>query len=517
MTARWLPAALLAAQACTPKSSGHSQKTPKSAAPGATAAGKPLSAADARHALNRLSFGPRPKQAAALTAQGFEAWLGKQLAAAPQDSPEVVEALSPYRSALLPPNELVAEMTGDDLMAMSPKQLRKMLKGKNLRQHLGQIALAKLTRHVLSEHQLQEVMIDFWTNHFNVFARKGAVRVFAGDYVERAIRPHALGRFKDLLTATARHPAMLIYLDNVRSVAKRKRGKRGLNENYARELMELHTLGVHGGYTQADVVNVARILTGWSVSRPRDGELAFKFRARAHDGEAKRVLGVDFPAGGGEEEGMKLLELLALHPATAQHLSHKLCQRLVSDAPPKSVVQAGAKAFTASQGDIKQLVQAIVKHEVFWAASSRGSKLKSPLEVVASSLRALDARPDGTLRLARILGRLGEPAMLESAPTGHPEVQAAWLGSSAMLGRMSLATALATNRRLGVDVDLDRVLPLEPAATIAERAETLIFGGQLPKKARATISAEVSQVEDPKQRRALALALLLGSPNFQRQ
>ena len=327
-------------------------------------------------------------------------------------------------------NELVAEITGDDLMAMSPKQLRKMLKGKNLRQ----IALAKLTRHVLSEYQLQEVMVDFWTNHFNVFARKGAVRVFAGDYVERAIRPHSLGRFQDLLTATARHPAMLIYLDNVRSVAKRKRGRRGLNENYARELMELHTLGVHGGYTQADVVNVARILTGWSVSRPRDGKLAFMFRARAHDKNAKRVLGVDFPAGGGEEEGMKLLELLALHPATAKHLSNKLCQRLVSDTPPKSVVQAGAKAFTASQGDIKQLVRAIVKHEAFWAAASRGSKLKSPLEVVASSLRTLDARPDGTLRLARILGRLGEPAMLESAPTGHPEVQDAWLGSSAMLG-----------------------------------------------------------------------------------
>ncbi len=451
MTARWVPLALLAAQSCAKNPAAPAKARPDSAAAAPAAA---LSGADARHVLNRLAFGARPGQAAALSKQGLDEWITRQLALGGPEPAGLASALQPHASALLPPDQLVAEIAGDDWMSVPAPKLRKLLAGKSLREHLGHIALAKLTRHVLSERQLEEVMVDFWTDHFNVFARKGAVRVFAGDYIERAIRPHALGKFQDLLLATARHPAMLLYLDNARSVVPRG-GKRGLNENYARELLELHTLGVHGGYTQADVVGVARILTGWSVTRPQEGNLEFLFRARAHDGGAKRVLGVDFPAGGAQAEGVKLLNMLAAHPATAKHLATKLCQRLVRDTPPADVVHSAAAAFQEGGGDIKALIRAIVSHDAFWAPESRAAKLKSPLEIVVSSLRALDAKPDGSLRLARVLARMGQPILLESAPTGYAEVRDAWLGSSAMLGRMSFATALATKRKLGADFDLE--------------------------------------------------------------
>lgn len=513
MTERWLPAAVLLAQACTPKSSTNAAPAAATAAPQGS---RNLSIADARHVLNRLAFGAKPGQSQALAAQGLESWLTAQLERSAPQPPMLQRAMEPYSSALLAPSELAAELAGDEWMDMSPGKLRKMLQGKELREHLGHLALAKLTRHVLSEHQLEEVMIDFWTDHFNVFARKGAVRVFAGDYIERAIRPHALGRFEDLLSATARHPAMLIYLDNVRSVAARGK-RRGLNENYARELMELHTLGVHGGYSQDDVIHAARILTGWSVTRPRDGKLGFSFRPGVHDKQAKRVLGVDFPAGGGEEEGTKLLNLLANHPATAKHLAHKLCQRLIADTPPAAAVQSAAHAFSASGGDIKQMLRAVVAHDAFWAPQARRNKLKSPLEVVVSSLRALGARPDGSLRLARLLARLGQPVLLESAPTGHPEVRDAWLGSGAMLGRMSLATALAMNRKLGAELDLDAILPPEPSDSVLSRTEALLFDASLEDTPRAAVAAEIAQVRNPKQRRALCLALLLGGPQFQRQ
>ncbi|MEZ4221822.1 MAG: DUF1800 domain-containing protein [Polyangiaceae bacterium] len=516
MSTKWAPLVALTAAACSRKTQQSGGAPPASPA-ASTTKPRSVSVADARHVLNRLAFGPRPGEAAVLAAQGVESWLDAQLAPAGRKDAALDAALEPYANALMAPSALIEELVGDDWGAVNERKIRRMLKGSTLREHLGAIALAKLTRHVLSERQLEEVMVDFWTDHFNVFARKGAVRLFAGDYAERALRPHALGRFEDLLIATARHPAMLLYLDNARSVAARKAGRRGLNENYARELLELHTVGVHGGYSQTDVIEVARILTGWSVSRPQEGELSFRFRPRAHDDGEKKVLGVPFPAGGGEAEGITLLKLLAAHPKTAQHLATKLCKRLVSDTPPAALIESVASAFTRSGGDIKAMVRAIVASDAFWQPAARGAKLKSPLEVIVSSLRALGAKPDGSLRLAQVLARMGQPAMLESAPTGYPEVQAAWLGSSAMLGRMSFASALAGGRPLGADVDLESVLPAEPTATIAKRAAQTLFDGVIAQPELAAIDTECNSLSDAEQRRALCVALLLGGPSFQQQ
>jgi uncharacterized protein (DUF1800 family) len=495
---------------------GHSTPPPKT--PAKTTAPPAAATHDdvpsARHALNRFAFGPRPGQAESVAREGVEKWLERQLGPAPE-SPELAAALEPYRAALAPPSELLRDKLGDDWMDGEPGQVLKEAK-RAFRRHTEEVALAEVTRHILSERQLQEVMVDFWTNHFNVFARKGFVRLFVGDWVERVIRPNALGKFEDLLVATAEHPAMLIYLDNARSVAERDGRKRGLNENYARELLELHTLGADAGYTQADVVDVARILTGWSVRRPREGSLGFMFRDRAHDDGEKHVLGRHFEAGHGKDEGLALLHLLATHPATARHLGTELCQRFVADDPPSECVQAASEAFVKSGGEIAETLRAIFRSPSFWSAPS--TKLKSPLELVVSSARALDARPDGTLALARTLGRMGEPLLGESVPTGYPEAEADWLSSSGALGRMGFAALLAAGRVPGLSVDLDRVLPTnaEPDELLRS-ANQLVLSGQASNATLKIVREEIDDVKDPRRQRALALALLMGGPEFQRQ
>jgi uncharacterized protein (DUF1800 family) len=490
---------------------------PKSSAPRAQAAVKvdpKQGPAAARHALLRFGFGPRPGQADQVAKQGLDKWLDQQLVTAPTEPAELKGALDSYRNALVPPGELLETVLGDEMdEAMNGKEIKRALK-----RAADEVAMAELTRHVLSERQVEEVMVDFWTNHFNVFAQKGFVRLFAGDYVERAIRPNALGRFEDLLIATAKHPAMLIYLDNAQSVAAKEGKRRGLNENYARELLELHTLGVDGGYDQKDVIDVARVLTGWSVRRPKEGGLGFVFRKRAHDDGEKTILGERFPAGADEEEGIKLLKLLAKHPSTAKHLGKKLCARFVADDPPADCVEAAARAYRESDGKIADVVRAIFNHPSFWQSETRGRKLKTPLELVASALRALDARPDGTLQLAGVLGRLGEPLFRESVPTGYPESEVEWLSSGAMLSRMSFASMLAAGDVPGVKVDLDPVLSSEGNADkVLSRANNVVFGGTASAETLATVRAELEGLEKPEERRAVALALLIGSPEFQRQ
>ncbi len=454
---------------------------------------------------------------------GTERWLEEQLAG-PAESPLLQAALVPHNAAFVPPAQLVDDWLGDGWEAEthSLKELRQETK-QHYRDHLRRLATAELTRHILSQRQLEAVMTDFWANHFNVYASKGFVRLYEGDYLERAIRPSALGKFSALLLATARHPAMLLYLDNAESrresgesMSAGKRG--GLNENYARELLELHTLGVDGGYTQRDVQEVARVLTGWSVTQLRGGRFEYMFKKGAHDKGEKKLLGQVFPAGRGEDEGLRLLELLGRHPATARHVATRLCARFVADQPPPSCVAAASNAFRQSDGDIKQVVRAIVKDASFWAPAARRSKLKTPLELVASTARALGAMPDGSLALSRTLEQLGEPLLQERVPTGYPDSEPEWASGGGMLARMTFATELGAGKLRGLQVPWHETLPPgADAVELSNRLGALLLGVGAGSPLLSAVREETSAIADPEQRRAAVVALLVGSPEFQRQ
>jgi len=403
-------------------------------------------------------------------------------------------------------------------------------KGRRLAAELQNLAVV---RAALSERQLYEVMADFWTNHFNVFFGKGADRFLTPDYIEHTIRPHALGKFEDLLVATAKSPAMMFYLDNWQSVApgtsppsplsamrrggQGVRAPKGINENYARELLELHTLGVDGGFTQQDVIDVARVFTGWSIARPQQGA-SFEFHGWAHDGGEKQVLGVRLPPGHGMDEGLGLLKVLANHPATMHHVSRKLCQRFVRDDPPDGCVDDAVAAWKRSHGDIREVLRAILHGPDFWAAATVRAKVKTPLEFVVSAVRAVGGDPDSTPRLAQVVARLGEPLYLHAAPDGYAEQEDAWVNSGALLDRMNAAVALAAGRLPGVSVDLDAVIP-----TTADReglvaaADEKILGGSMSEHTKHVMRQELQDVGDPVQARALAVGLAIGGPEFQRQ
>ncbi len=498
--------------------------TPTEAAPA-----KKTDAAEAHHLLGRFAFGPRPGDVERVRAEGAEAWLERQLAPDEIDDAKAAGALEPYRDAFAPPRELYEEFEDmrrarRDAEDGGKRQPRRRMR-RYMRDLTGNGQMSVIARHLKSERQVHEVMVDFWTNHFNVFARKGPVKFVAIDYVEKAIRPHALGRFEDMLLATARHPAMLVYLDNAQSVAERedrpgRKRRRGLNENYARELLELHTLGVDGGYEQKDIVEVARVLTGWSMGRPRrDWAITgpeFQFRARAHDDGKKVVLGVEFPENGGEEEGVRLLKMLAAHPSTARHLSRKLCERFVADSPPPACVDTLARTYIESRGDVRALLRAVARSPEFW--KNRRNKLKSPLELVLSGVRALGGSTDGTLGLAEVTARLGQPLLLQPAPTGYPEAAADWLGTSAMLQRMKFATALGAGELSGVSLELDSVVaPNDDDEVLLRNVESTLFPPGAGARTLEVIRSRIVRVNEPSERRTIALALALGSPEFQRQ
>jgi len=497
--------------------------------------------------LNRLAWGPRPGEADRVAAAGVMAWIERQLT--PEHVPD--DALRSRERGFA-----VLRLGPDDLagrfVAARREQLARRRDGAApdppppgpdaaaLRRLGAEAQQLAVVRAVLSERQLYEVLVDFWTNHFNVFYAKGADRYLLPSYIEETIRPNALGKFEDLLIATARSPAMLFYLDNAQSVAPgsrppippraarrlsaeqremvAQRMPQGLNENYARELLELHTLGVAGGYTQDDVLNVARVLTGWGIERPDRGA-AFAFREWAHDRGEKVVLGERFPPGHGMDEGIRLLRMLARHPATMHHVSRKLCARLVADDPPDGCVDAGVAAWRSSGGDLRAVVRAIVRTPDFWAPAVRRAKVKSPLEFVVSALRATGAEPDSSPRLAQVVGRLGQPVYLQPAPTGWPETQTDWVNAGALLARMNAAVALAAGRLPGTVVDLHAVLP----PTTTDHAEFVdlinerLLAGTMSDRTRAVILDQLRDVTDPGQARALAVGLAIGGPEFQRQ
>jgi uncharacterized protein (DUF1800 family) len=434
-----------------------------------------------------------------------------------------------YGDALRERREMQRERaaSGDTARRPGPGPMREF------RELGGQLQQLAVVRAALSERQLREVMVDFWTNHFNVFVGKGADRFLTPSYIEETIRPNALGRFEDLLVATAKSPAMLFYLDNAQSVAPgasppfplsapRRGGQgvrqpRGINENYARELLELHTLGVDGGYTQQDVIAVARIFTGWGIARPQQGA-GFEFREWAHDRGEKTVLGVRFPAGHGMDEGIRLLKLLAGQHATMHHVSQKLCARFVADEPPDGCVDAAVDAWHQSGGDIRAVLRAIVTAPDFWAPQAVRAKVKTPFEFVVSAVRATGAEPDETPRLAQVVARLGQPLYLQPAPTGYAETQADWVNSGALLARMNAAVALAAGRLPGVTANLDAVVPLTAdRSQLTDLVNARVLAGTMTDHTRDVIRRQLADVGDPVMARALAVGLAIGGPEFQRQ
>jgi uncharacterized protein (DUF1800 family) len=374
---------------------------------------------------------------------------------------------------------------------------------------------SKMLRAVESTRQLGEELDDFWFNHFNVFYEKGADRFLLPQYEREAIRPHVLGPFRDLLEATAKSPAMLFFLDNFESVRpdldtnnKKRKVKRGLNENYGRELMELHTLGVNGGYTQKDVTEVARCFTGWTIKDPkRDG--GFFYDDKLHDKGEKVVLGHVIAAGGGMDDGEQVLDILAQHPSTAHFISKELAQRFVADNPPEPLVNRMAQTFLSSNGSIREVMKTMLNSKEFWSEGAYRAKLKSPFEMVASSARALDAHVIDGWALANQVGTLGEPLYRKLEPTGYSNLSSEWVNSAALLGRMNFALQLAQNHVESVKVDVSRFGD-DPSAV----AKILMFRAMSP-QTRAAID---KALEDKKQKNpALVAALVIGSPDFQKR
>ena len=557
-----------------------------------SASGPPAIPSDERsvaHVLNRLAFGARPGDVERIAKSGLAAWIDAQLQPQRIANDDLGRRLSSLTTLTLD-----SETIARDYFAPARQQRRQRQQQANAdgnppsgkdaagsasmppsmdgppfggemsaavrreRQIFAELAEAKLLRAVYSDRQLEEVLTDFWFNHFNVFARKGRTEIYVGEYERDAIRPHVLGSFRELLEATAKSPAMLFYLDNWMSsatdarnhgaassasmdpgdpanradrrsvmrggVTGQRRGfgraqpnatqrpaqlpalrqARGLNENYGRELLELHTLGVDGGYTQQDVIDVARAFTGWTIGRP--GEGGFRFAAALHDRGAKKVLGQTIPAGGGIEDGEKVLDILARHPATAHHIAYQLAQRLVSDTPPASVVDKAAKTFASTNGNLREVVRTIVTSPEFFAPEAHRAKVKTPFEFVASALRATSADVRQATPLVRALAALGMPLYLCQPPTGYDETADRWVSSGALVNRLNFALAVSGGQMRGVQLPAIDRGHLDAAR---DRVVRDALAGDVSAATLDTI-AKATTVEQ-------TIALAIGSPEFQRQ
>ncbi len=468
------------------------------------------------HVLNRLGYGARPGDVEKVRAMGVVKYIEQQLH--PERIPDqaVEEKLGHLETVGKSQSELAREYFIP--AAQAKRQQKQAQAGKNgkaavepdspantdeqraprmqispelmrARQVILELSEQKILRATYSERQLQEVLADFWFNHFNVYAQKGADRQLLTAYERDVIRPNVLGSFRALLGATAHSPAMLFYLDNWMSTdpnglhltardemrqrnrarllgvmrpemagrleQQQKNRPTGLNENYGRELMELHTLGVDGGYTQQDVVEVARALTGWTIDRPRLGG-EYKFDDRMHDPGEKHVLGHTIKAGGGERDGEQVLDILASHPSTAKFIATKLARRFVADNPPQPLVDRAAKRFLDTKGDLREVVRTIVESPEFFASEAVNAKVKTPLEFVVSALRATSADVQRGAGVTRTLQQLGMPLYQAQPPTGYADTADAWVNTGGLVNRMNFAVALAGNRVAGVRVGLDK-------------------------------------------------------------
>ena len=619
------------------------------------------------HVLNRLGFGARPGDIARVKSIGLQKYIEGQLNPGLAEKPEVTAKLKNFEVLKMSTDEIFAKYpNGGALLRMlegrnrnnqnaaqnnqNPDQMsenerrerqekiRQLYQEYNLRpanQIIYQQASSRIVRAVYSENQLEEQMVDFWMNHFNVYAGKAAVRWFIPSYERDVIRKNALGNFKDLIIGTAQHPAMLFYLDNFQSISpnaqtannrgnnrlqkalqsgqlnarqrerlrergltdeqieqrierakqtanNQQRNRRGINENYARELMELHTLGVDGGYTQKDIVEVAKAFTGWTIADPRGYRSAaandikgtenrqlnrlqrqmgipedvesgeFYFNESWHDKDVKTVLGQKVNEGG-IKDGLKVIDILASHPSTAKFIARKLAVKFVNDNPSEALIKRVAQAFQSSKGDIKTTLRALISAEEFYAPENYRAKIKTPFELLISSLRALDANVNASPALLGLLQKMGEPLYGYQAPTGYPDTAEDWVNTGALLERMNFAVALASNRIPQARVNLTK-FEANSKAEILNKSIAQVLGGEISANTKTTLLKQIEQpLIEPKlsekpeeemetdtamrgqgggngmnrQARLLApsgnpevfkvVGLLIGSPDFQRQ
>ena len=493
------------------------------------------------HVLNRLGFGPAPGDVERVRTMGLTAYIDQQLQPERLKDDAVEARLSRFETLSMSSRDMAediflpAEMKRREAQRTGtppqrPEQPAPMMGERRVIVELNQ---QKLLRAAYSERQLNEVMVDFWFNHFNVFAGKGQVRTYVTEYEREAIRPRALGKFRDLLGAVAESPAMLFYLDNWQSVAaegattmqemrgggrggqrralgrrgadmmlqqpQQQQRRRGVNENYARELMELHTLGVDGGYTQKDVQEIARAFTGWTIQQPRQGG-SFRFEPRLHDNGEKNVLGMKIAPGGGKKDGEQVLDLLAKHPATARFIATKLARRFVSDEPPAALVERAAQTFTSTGGDIREVVRTIVTSQEFFAPEAQRAKVKTPFEFVASTLRVTGAEANNPIPLVQTLREMGMPLYMCQPPTGYADRADAWVNTGALLSRMNFAVALADGKMRGV---------MPSGGVTADRIASMALSGDVSASTRETVAKASAAPQ--------SMALILGSPEFQRK
>lgn len=527
------------------------------------------------HILNRLGFGARPGDVERVKAMGLENYINQQLnpekiadtvaenklrelstlnmttAELYEKYPQPGQLLRQLQARGMAPEEMPADATKNPLDNEKNRKIIEEYYRENGLQRpqriIAELQASRILRAVYSERQLQEVMVDFWTNHFNIFANKGADRWLLPAYDRDTIRPNALGKFSTLLQATAQSPAMLFYLDNFQSVSPNanqgrrggllqqlrqqqqqppQRQRRGINENYARELMELHTLGVDGGYTQKDVQEVARCFTGWTIFQPRGGGAAvnammgeagrrnagtFFFNARVHDDGEKTVLGHKIPAGGGIKDGLTVLDILAHHPATAKFIATKLARHFVSDTPPQSLVDRVAATFTKSDGDIRETLKAIFFSKEFNSTEAYRVKIKRPFELVISAIRTLGAGTNGGPGTHRWIERMGEPLYGFQTPNGYSDAAESWVNTGGLLERMNFGLALANNRVQGTTVSLANTNGAQ--AKVMDEYLKTILGGEISSATRETLLKQL----EPSDPATKVVGLILGTPEFQRQ
>jgi len=553
------------------------------------------------HALDRLAYGPRPGDVDRIRKIGLEKWIDQQLNYNSIDDSALDAKLEQFKTLKMSSEQLLNKYPPPNQTAkrqgLTPEEVRQQYqqemqdKRQEMRQQgidpsmiqyetmpgpqriQAELDLATIDRAIYSNRQLYEVMSNFWFNHFNVNVTKGADRWLLTDYVERTIRPNAMGKFENLLDATAKSPAMLFYLDNWLSAdpiafqhmqqelaLRRQRfqglfmgmemppprqfpqagrfpngqpqgppqkQERGLNENYGREVMELHTVGVNGGYTQADVIQMADCLTGWTIRAPRK-DPQFFFDDRIHDRSPKVVMGRTFNYGG-MKDGLEALHMLATSDATAHHISFQLAQHFVSDNPPESLVNRMAQTFLSSDGDTRAVLKTMIYSPEFWSRDAYRAKVKTPFEVAVSAARALDAQTTISPQLVQWVGRMGEPLYQCEPPTGYADTADVWVNAGALLNRLNFALTLATNHMPGVQTDLAGLFGQDAdsdPSLVLSRALGDFLGGQVSAQTRDTLEKHLSdpqilqaRLDDPVKHvnEGLIAGLVLGAPEFQRR